>query len=72
MNKIIYSSFFLLLTILIIACAFSENNYQETFVPKMVRETYRPIARNIRMSYEGFYNHSSTDISNLFRKFGII
>jgi hypothetical protein len=55
-----------------ISCAFSKNNYKETFVPKIVKETYRPIERNIRMTYEGFYDKSSTDISNLFRKFGIL
>jgi hypothetical protein len=55
-----------------ISCAFSKNNYKETFVPKIVKETYRPIERNIRMTYEGFYDKSSTDISNLFRKFGIM
>ena len=45
---------------------------REPFVPKIVKETYRPVARNIRMTYEGFYDKTSTDISNLFRKFGIL
>lgn len=74
MNKIIYILLILLLIIVTIgnACSFSEYIYQEAFIPKMVKETYRPFARNVRMTYEGFYNQSSTDISNLFRKFGIL
>ena len=50
----------------------SEQIIREPFVPRKVKEMYRPIARNIRLNYEGFYNNSSTNISNLFRKFGII
>ncbi len=46
--------------------------YKEAFIPKIVKETYRPIARNIRMTYEGFYDKTTTDASNLFRKFGIL
>jgi hypothetical protein len=44
---------------------------QEAFVPKIVKETYRPIQRNIRINMKGFYDKSSTNILNLFRKFGI-
>jgi len=72
MNRIIYNSLFFLLLIIIFACIFVENPYQEAFVPKIVKETYRPIARNIRMTYEGFYDKTSTDVSNIFRKFGIL
>lgn len=63
-----------LITILFVYLYFKNNNdsYQEAFIPKIVKETYRPIARNMRMTYEGFYNQSSTDISNIFRKFGLI
>ncbi len=62
----------LLSVTIIISCALSQNVYRETFLPKIVKETYRPIERNIRKSYEGFYDKTSTDISNLFRKFGIL
>jgi len=72
MKRIIYNSFTLLFIIIMISCAFSENKYKETFIPKIVKETYRPIERNIRKTYEGFYDKTSTDISNLFRKFGIL
>jgi hypothetical protein len=72
MNRIIYTSLLFLLLIIIFACAFAENTYQEAFIPKIVKETYRPIVRNIRMTYEGFYDKTTTDASNLFRKFGIL
>jgi hypothetical protein len=72
MNKIIYNSFLVLFILIIINCAFSKNNYKESFMPKIIKETYRPIERNIRKTYEGFYDKTSTDISNLFRKFGIL
>ena len=72
MNRIIYNSLLFLLLIIIFSCIFVENTYQEAFVPKIVKESYRPIVRNIRMTYEGFYDKTSTDISNLFRKFGIL
>jgi hypothetical protein len=68
MNKFIYNLTFLL-AIIIFSCSFS---YNEPFVPKIVKETYRPIERNIRTNLEGFYDKSSTNISNLFRKFGIL
>jgi hypothetical protein len=43
----------------------------EHFTPK-IREMYRPIVRNTRILSEGFYNKTSSNISNLFRKFGIM
>lgn len=49
-----------------------KKTYEEAFIPKIVKESYRPIERNIRRNFEGFYDRTSTDISNLFRKFGIL
>lgn len=72
MNKIIYNSLLLLFVSIILYCAFSKNTNAEGFIPKILKETYRPIERNVRITYEGFYNKTSTDISNLFRKFGIM
>ncbi len=66
-------SLFFILTIIIIIMSISEHiEHKEGFVPKQVKEMYRPIVRNVRMNYEGFYNKSSSNISNLFRKFGIL
>ncbi len=69
-----YNLLIILLLIIIFSCAFSKKNlYQESFfVPKKIKEYYRPLQRNIRMTYEGFYDKSSTKISSLFRKFGIL
>jgi len=74
MNKNIYNLLSFLLIIIIIISIFpnDDNLYQESFVPKMLKERYRPIHRNIRMTYEGFYSTSSQHISNLFKKFGIL
>jgi hypothetical protein len=72
MNKIIYNSLFVFLLLIIFCCAFSRNTYTEPFIPKIIKESYRPIERNIRKTYEGFYGKTSSDISNLFRKFGIL
>ena len=68
----IYNSMFFLFLLIILGCAFTSYSSQESFVPKIVKETYRPIQRNIRINMEGFYDKSSTNISKLFRKFGII
>jgi hypothetical protein len=43
----------------------------ENFTPK-IREFYRPIIRKTRLIGEGFYSKSSSTISNLFRKLGLI
>jgi hypothetical protein len=72
MNKIIYNLFVLVLVILLLGSIISVNVYKESFVPKIVKESYRPIERNIRKTYEGFYSKTSTYISNLSRKFGIL
>lgn len=74
MNKIIYNLLSFLLLIIIITSIISNNNnlYQESFVPKIIKENYRPIHRNVRMAYEGFYSKSSQHISNLFKKVGIL
>lgn len=58
--------------IIIISCAFFKNNYKETFIPKIVKTTYRPLERNIRRTYEGFYDKTTKKASNLFTKFGIL
>jgi len=72
MNRLIYNSLLLILIIIILVCTFSKKSYEEAFIPKIIKETYRPIERNVRRNFEGFYDKSSTDISNLFRKFGIM
>jgi hypothetical protein len=62
--------FFLFLIICIFAFINSSPQV-EKFTPK-IREFYRPIIRNTRIAGEGFYNKTSSNMSNLFRKFGIM
>ena len=44
---------------------------KEAFTPK-IRGLYRPYLRNARIISEGLYNNHSNNISNLFRKVGIM
>ena len=46
-------------------------NSTENFTP-VIRELYRPYVRNARIMSEGFYSTQSSNMSNLFRKFGIL
>ena len=62
----------LLLLIIVLLNIFSVNTNKEAFVPKNIKTTYRPIHRHIRINYEGFYNKNKINISNIFRKFGIL
>jgi hypothetical protein len=43
----------------------------EPFTPN-IRELYRPIIRNTRLISEGFYNNTTSSVSNLLRKMKII
>lgn len=69
MKNLLYN-LFLILIILIFAYVNSLKTVEE-FSPK-IKEMYRPYVRNARIIGEGFYNKGSSDISNLFRKFGIM
>ena len=44
---------------------------QEGFTPAL-RRIYRPYLRSARVTTESFYSNKSTDISNMFRRFGIM
>jgi hypothetical protein len=61
---------FLILIVVIFAYVNSMHNV-EHFTPN-IRQIYRPIIRNTRLISEGFYNKATSNISNLFRKFGLI
>lgn len=43
----------------------------EGFVPRVIKEHYRPLERNIRIGYNNLYNKTSGQVSNLFKKVGI-
>jgi len=68
---------FFLLTIIIIIMSFTNNNNYnnnniEPFIPRKIKEFYRPITRNIRQKYENFYGKTSTKILNVCKKIGIL
>ena len=48
-----------------------EEKEKEAFTPK-IRQMYRPYLRNARIISEGLYEKHSGNISNLFRKFGVM
>jgi hypothetical protein len=69
MKNLIYNCFLFL--IIFIFAYINSLHTVESFSPK-INEIYRPYVRNARIIGEGFYNRSSSNISNLFRKFGIM
>jgi hypothetical protein len=70
-NKICnYILLFLIITICLYVSS-NANTYSEGFTPK-IREFYRPYVRNSRIFSESLYNKHKTNVTNLFRKFGII
>lgn len=69
MDNLLYISFMVLI---IITFAYINSSHTiENFTPK-IRELYRPIIRNTRIISEGFYTKVTSNMSNLFRKFGIM
>ncbi len=69
MKNLIYNCF---LVLIIFTFAYINSpHHVEEFTPK-INEAYRPYVRNARIISEGFYNKSCSNISNIFRKFGIM
>ena len=69
-----FSYYFMFLCIILFFAYINTKQDQdetEAFTPK-IRQLYRPHIRNARIISEGFYKKHSTNISNFFRKFGII
>jgi hypothetical protein len=69
MKNLIYNCFLVL--IIFIFAYINSLHTVESFTPK-IKEMYRPYVRNARIIGEGFYNKSNSNISNLFRKLGIM
>ena len=61
----------LALFIIVFFSYYNSMHSVETFTPN-IRELYRPIVRNTRIISEGFYNKTTTNISNLLRKIGFM
>jgi hypothetical protein len=70
MKYLIYNC---ILIIIIIAFALNNNDniILENFTPK-IREMYRPLVRNARLGSEYVYNKHSSNMSNLFRRVGLL
>lgn len=66
-------NFILIILIIAVSLNNSINNTPiiEKFTPK-IREMYRPLVRNARLGAEGLYNKHSSNMSNLFRRFGLM
>lgn len=71
MKYFIYNCNCLCFLIIIIFAYVNSLNDIENFTPN-IRELYRPIIRNTRIISEGFYNKTTSNIYNIFRKFGIM
>jgi hypothetical protein len=69
MKYFIYNCLFLI--IILLFAYINTKSVEEAFTPK-IREIIRPHIRNARIYSEGFYDNNSTNMSNLFRKFGIM
>ena len=68
MKKIII---ILLLFIVVFLYFYQKWTIEEGFTPAM-RRIYRPYVRRARVTTESFFNDKSTDVSNMFRRFGIM
>jgi hypothetical protein len=69
MKYFLYNCFFLI--IIVLFSYINSIHSIEHFTPK-IRQFFRPYMRSARVIGEGFYNKTSTNIYNLFRKFGIM
>lgn len=73
MKTVVYKIIFFIFIIMFLINNYNNfENYKESFVPKKIKELYRPFHRNARMSYNNFYNNYASYTSNIFRKFGIL
>ena len=67
-----YLMYYLFFIIIVFVFAYYNSLHDvENFTPK-IREMYRPYVRNARIIGEEFYTKHKNNISNFFRKFGIM
>jgi preprotein translocase subunit SecG len=78
MKKFNFVKYYLIFIIIIVFFAYINSKKEketekekESFTPSM-RALYRPHLRNARVITEGLYNKHSSNVSNIFRKFGIL
>ncbi len=73
MKYFIYNCIFIIIVLFFayINTKQAEKKEKEAFTPG-INGFVRPHIRNVRKLSEGFYQKHTSDISNLFRKFGIM
>ena len=78
MKNFNFVKYYLIFIIIIVFFAYINSKKEkekeketESFTPSM-RALYRPHLRNARVITEGLYNKHSSNVSNIFRKFGIL
>jgi len=69
MKYILYNLLFFI--VVLIFAYINTPTSVEHFTPG-IKQLYRPFVRKTRIIGEGFYNNSTSKISNLFRKVGIM
>ena len=69
MKYFLYNS--ILIIIILLFAYYNTISSIEPFTP-LFKKMYRPFARNTRIIGEGFYNKTTSNITNLFRKFEIM
>ena len=62
----------LVLLLVIILDFLSTYKTKEGFVPRKIKEMYRPMERRVRQTYEGFYSQSVNRISRFLRQLSIL
>jgi len=67
----IYIYYIFLIIIILVFSYINSFSSTEEFTSS-INSVYRPIVRNTRILSEGFYNKTTNNISNLFRRFGIM
>ena len=64
---------YLIYMVLAIIIVFNASQrIEEPFIPKIIKESYRPLERNIKQNVEGFYSKTTANVSNFLRKFHIL
>lgn len=62
----------LLISTICIVGFFPPTKNKESFVPRKIREMYRPIQRRVRQTSSGLYSHAAIHFTRILRKIGFI
>ena len=70
-THICYGMIVIIVILLFLMQLYYKEGFQD-YLPKNVKKMSRPIVRNIRINYEGFISNSKLNLSNMFRKLGLM